>query len=967
MDYKDTLNLPVTDFPMKADLSRREPEIQKKWEEIDLYDQIRKIKAGCPKYILHDGPPYPTGDLHIGTGLNKILKDLIVRYHTMQGYDAPYVPGWDCHGLPIEHMVMQQLGEKAKGMDKLEIRRRCREYALRFVKAQKEQFKALGVSGDWESPYLTLNPEYEAATLDLFARLVEGGYVYRSLRPIHWCMRCQTALAEAELEYDEETSPSIFVNFKMVDDLSDLLPIPKGETVYALIWTTTPWTIPANLAIALHPESRYSAIRYTNPITQRKEVALLAQSLVEAVVERVGIREYQNLGSIEGKALEGRRYQHPLRDHKGQLVLANYVSLSEGTGCVHTAPGHGLEDYLTGQRYDLPVFSPVDSTGRFTQEADVGATGRSPLQGLNVKEANPRIVERLKFLEALLHKSFISHSYPHCWRCKEPVIFRATKQWFIDLEHEGLRQRLLECIKNVRWIPEWGMERIGGMIHQRPDWCISRQRTWGVPIPAFYCEGCEEVLMRPETVAYVRDVFRQHGSDSWFSMEAKDLLPPDTRCEKCGGCSFRKEMDIFDVWFESGSSHHAVLAQRKGLSFPADLYLEGTDQHRGWFQLSLLPSVAAWGKAPFKAVLTHGFVVDEKGEKMSKSLGNFISVEDALKDFGADIVRLWASSQDYRQDINTSLPIMGRMSDVYRRIRNTFRFLLGNLYDFDPEKDSLPDEKLTEIDRWALSRTQRLIRTVTQAYQDMEFHKVHHNLHYFCAVDMSACYFDILKDRLYTWGKDSPSRRAAQTVLQEILGVLVRLSAPLLVHTAEEVWSYVKYKGEDLPSVHLASWPRVKELWLNETLERRWEELFKVREEVYKALEVLRARKKIGKSIEASVTLYTEEEEFYRLLEGQKEDLSALFIVSETRLVKGRYDGQAAGPLRTEEVIHHVPLSGGGGGTEGHIRYTVGVSPSSNKQCQRCWNYFPTVGKNATHPTLCSRCVGVVKTVASSQ
>src|SRR3990167_1075235 len=883
-DYKATLNLPVTKFPMKADLVRREPEIRKKWEDENLYAQIRKAGRGKKKYIVHDGPPYPTGDLHIGTGLNKILKDLIVRYHTMQGYDAPYVPGWDCHGLPIEHMVMQQLGEKARGMDKLEIRRRCREYALRFVKAQKEQFKALGVSGDWESPYLTLNPEYEAAILDLFTRLVEGGYVYRSLRPIHLCMSCQTALAEAELEYDEETSPSIFVNFKMVDDLSDLLPIPKGETVYALIWTTTPWTIPANLAIALHPESRYSAIRYTNPITQRKEVALLAQSLVEAVVERVGIREYQNLGSIEGKALEGRRYQPPLRDHKGQLVLANYVSLSEGTGCVHTAPGHGLEDYLTGQRYDLPVFSPVDSTGRFTQEADVGATGRSPLQGLNVKEANPMIVERLKFLEALLHKSFISHSYPHCWRCKEPVIFRATKQWFIDLEHEGLRQRLLECIKNVRWIPEWGMERIGGMIHQRPDWCISRQRTWGVPIPAFYCEGCEEVLMRPETVAYVRDVFRQHGSDSWFSMEAKDLLPPDTRCEKCGGCSFRKEMDIFDVWFESGSSHHAVLAQRKGLSFPADLYLEGTDQHRGWFQLSILPSVAAWGKAPFKAVLTHGFVVDEKGEKMSKSLGNFISVEDALKEFGADVLRLWTSSMDYQNDMSVSRNLILRCADAYRRIRNTFRYLLSNLYDFDPKVNTVSYKELLEIDRWALHKTQELIKNVTSGYESLQFHRIFHSFYNFCSVEMSAFYLDILKDRSYTFAKNSKERRAAQTVMYNILLNLVKLSAPIIVHTAEEVWSSIVHKDEDVSSVHLTTFPKCNSALIDNSLNEKWEKLINIKTDVARELEKMRAAKLIGNSLEASVNLYTENEGLLQFLKSCENDLPMIFIVSEVRL-----------------------------------------------------------------------------------
>ncbi len=951
MDYKNTLNLPVTDFPMKADLARREPEIQKKWEEIDLYGEIRKLRDGCPKYILHDGPPYPTGDLHIGTGLNKILKDLIIKYFTMRGYDAPYVPGWDCHGLPIEHMVMQQLGEKAKSMDKLEIRKRCKEYALRFVKAQKGQFKALGVSGDWESPYLTLNHEYEAAILDLFSKLIQEGYVYRRLRPIHWCMRCQTALAEAELEYDEETSPSIFVKFKMIDDLSDLLPLSKGEPVHVLIWTTTPWTIPANLAIALHPESRYAAIRYINPQTNTKEVALLAQGLVDNVTEKTGVKEYQSIGSIEGRSLEGRRYQHPFRDHQGVLVLADYVSLCEGTGCVHTAPGHGLEDYLTGQKYNLAIFSPVDSAGRFTHEA-------GEFKGLTVKEANPRIVERLKFLEALLHKSFVKHSYPHCWRCKEPVIFRATKQWFINLEHKGFRQRLLECIKNVKWIPEWGMERISGMINQRPDWCVSRQRAWGVPIPAFYCEGCEELLLTPEVVTHVRDIFRLYGSDSWFSRETKELLPPGTSCKNCGGQGFRKEMDIFDVWFESGSSHHAVLNQRKELAFPADLYLEGTDQHRGWFQLSLLPSVAAWGKAPFKAVLTHGFVVDEKGEKMSKSLGNFISVEDALKDFGADIIRLWASSQDYRQDINTSLPLMGRMSDVYRRIRNTFRFLLGNLHDFDPKKDSVPYENMHEIDRWALSKTQKLVAVVTRAYEDMEFHKVHHNLHYFCAVDMSACYFDILKDRLYTWGKSSPGRRSAQTVLQEILHVLVKLSAPLLVHTAEEVWSYIKYKEEDLPSVHLASWPKGKETWLNDSLEKRWQELFRVREEVYKALETLRTRKRIGKSVEATVSLYTEEEGFYQLLQGHLEDLPALFIVSEAMVIKGRYDGQPA------EVISHIPVSGAASGTsEEAIRYTIGASPSENKQCQRCWNYFPTVGKDSKHPALCTRCAEVVESL----
>ncbi|MDO8137813.1 MAG: isoleucine--tRNA ligase, partial [Candidatus Brocadiales bacterium] len=811
MDYKATLNLPVTDFPMKADLAKKEPEVQKKWDEEELYGQIRKARRGAKKYILHDGPPYPTGDLHIGTGLNKILKDLIVRYYTMRGYDAPFIPGWDCHGLPIEHRVMQSLtkGKDPEKLDKLleaardesrvsgqlssktkallsslvapenetkltpeetaqfsankpMIRKLCRHYAELYVNLQKAQFKALGVLGDWDDPYLTLDPKYESAIIDTFAKLVAGGYVYRSLKPIHWCMRCQTALAEAELEYDEETSPSIFVNFRLIDNLSGLFPLNPNEHVNILIWTTTPWTIPANLAIALHPESHYAAIRYTNPLTQKNEVTIMAQSLVESVMEKVGVKTFESLDSVLGKELAGKRYQHPLREAQGIIVTADYVSLKEGTGCVHTAPGHGLEDYLTGCKHNLPIFSPVDAAGRFTQEA-------GEFQGQTVTQANPRIIERLQSLEAILHKSTLRHSYPHCWRCKEPVIFRATKQWFIDIDHQGLRAQALEAVKNAKWVPEWGGERLGGMIHLRPDWCISRQRAWGVPIPAFYCTNCEEVLLTPETVYFVRDIFMEKGSNSWFSLEAKDLLPPNTHCQKCGGANFSKEMDIFDVWFESGSSHHAVLHGRNELSFPADMYLEGTDQHRGWFQLSLLPSVGAWGSAPFRTVLTHGFVVDEKGEKMSKSLGNFISVEDALKRFGADIIRLWASSQDYRQDINTSMALMGRMSDPYRRIRNTFRFLLGNLHDFDPRKDSVEYTALPEIDRWALHKTQRLIETVTRAFEGFEFHKVHHSIHHFCAVDMSAFYFDVLKDRLYTWGKDSQGRRGAQTVLQEVL------------------------------------------------------------------------------------------------------------------------------------------------------------------------------------------------------
>ncbi|MFQ5863572.1 MAG: isoleucine--tRNA ligase [Candidatus Brocadiales bacterium] len=1015
-DYKATLNLPVTKFPMKADLTRREPEIRKRWDAEDLYAQIRRARKGKEKYIVHDGPPYPTGDLHIGTGLNKILKDLIVRYKTMRGYDAPFIPGWDCHGLPIEHRVMQSLtkGKDPQKLDELleeardeskntgqlraktrkmlssllipeekaeapegrankpTIRKLCRHYAELYVNLQKAQFKALGVSGDWDNPYLTLNHQYEAAVIDTFGKLVEGGYVYRSLKPIHWCTHCETALAEAELEYDEKTSPSIFVNFKLADDVTDLFKgIGPERDVHILIWTTTPWTIPANLAIAVHPESHYAAVRYTNPITQKKEVSIMAQSLVESVMEKLGINNsFEILGSALGRDLKERKYRHPLRYPPGlgatassmviqldalnlwmhgRIVTADYVSLKEGTGCVHTAPGHGQEDYQTGLKYKLPIFSPVDSQGRFTHEAG------DFIAGHGVYEANPKIVERLETVGALVHKTSLKHSYPHCWRCKQPVIFRATKQWFISLDHNDLRGRALEAIKNTQWVPAWGMDRIGGMIHQRPDWCISRQRSWGVPIPAFHCEDCEEILLTSETIYHVRDVFREKGSDSWFILDAKDFLPPDASCKKCGGKRLWKEMDIFDVWFESGSSHHAVLHGNKDLSFPADVYLEGTDQHRGWFQLSLLPSVGAWGSAPFRMVLTHGFVVDEKGEKMSKSLGNFISVEDALGRFGADIIRLWTSSQDYRQDINTSVALMGRMSDVYRRIRNTFRYLLGNLYDFDPCADNVDYGELPEIDRWALSRTQGLIQSVTRAFEDLEFHKVHHSIHNFCAVDMSAFYLDILKDRLYTAGKKSKERRAAQTVLHNILHTLVKISAPLLVHTAEEVWSFIEeeHKDEPLSSVHLTTWPEAREEWVDRELEQRWHELIGVRDFAYCALETIRKGKIIGQSLEAKVTLYIEDKRLYNLLNERQDGLPSLFIVSEVALMNEPYKNQSH-----KNVLHSEMLGAGG-----NIRYTVGVDKSENPKCGRCWNYFASVGKNSNHPTLCSRCVAVIEAI----
>lgn len=934
MDYKKTLNLPSTQFPMKADLLRKEPEIQKKWEKENLYEQIRNARTGREKYILHDGPPYPTGELHIGTGLNKIIKDFIVRFHTMKGYDAPYVPGWDCHGLPIEHRVMQEIGEEIKTLTKPEIRKKCKKYAEKFVKLQKTQFKELGVMGDWEHPYLTFVPEYEAGIIEVFGKLVEKGYVYRSLKPIHWCMRCQTALAEAELEYNNETSPSIYVNFKLEDTIGNLFKGAGSDNSSIMIWTTTPWTLPANIAIALHPEYEYTAIRYLNPKTQAKEITLLAEKRAEVVMSTLGIRDYERLGKVQGKLLEGIKYKHTFMNRSGSVVLADYVTLTDGTGCVHTAPGHGQEDFITGIKYHLPVLSPVDATGVFTDEA-------GELAGQHIKKGNAYIINRLETAGALLHKTDFMHSYPHCWRCKEPVIFRATEQWFVNLSHNSLRQKVLDEIKRTKWIPSWGESRMAGMISERPDWCISRQRSWGVPIPAFYCLDCNQELIDVKTIDYVRDRFAKEGADAWFYKEVSFFLPPETKCSQCGGARFEKEMDIFDVWFESGSSHHAVLHKRSELSYPADMYLEGTDQHRGWFQLSLLPSVAAWDRAPFKSVLTHGFVVDEKGEKMSKSLGNFISVEDALKEFGADVLRLWTSSMDYQNDMSVSRNLILRCADAYRRIRNTFRYLLSNLYDFDPKVNTISYEELLEIDRWALHKTQELINNVTSGYESLQFHKVFHNIYNFCSVEMSSFYLDILKDRSYTFAKNSKERRAAQTVMYHILLNLVKLSAPIIVHTAEEAWSAISFKDEDVPSVHLTTLPKCNSAWSDNSLNEKWERLINIRTDVARELEKMRAAKLIGNSLEATVNLFTENEELWQFLKGYDKDLSMIFIVSEVKLNKGATPKAAKGELTTNLWI------------EGSI--------SQHRKCERCWNFRESVGSDENHPTICDRCVTAIQ------
>ncbi len=934
MNYKNTLNLLKTDFPMRANLLKREPEIRKKWEEMDLYGVIRKARADKPKFTMHDGPPYATGDLHVGTGMNKVLKDIVVKFQTMRGRDAQFIPGWDCHGLPIEHRVMQELGEKARQMPVTEIRDKCREYATLYVDRNRREFKSLGVFGRWERPYLTLDHSYEAGVIDVFAKMIEGGYIYRSKKPIHWCMQCETALAEAELDYEDEPSPSIYVKCRMADDAGKLFDRLGDEPLYIVIWTTTPWTLPANLAIALHPDFDYVALKCKDPKSGEEEVLIMAEELAYTVLRLINVDEFDILGKVKGAQLEGLKYRHPFIDRESPIVLADYVTLEDGTGCVHTAPGHGQEDFLTGRKYKLDILSPVDGRGLFTEEA-------GEFQGLNVHEADPKICDKLEQTGALLHRSDIRHSYPHCWRCKKPVIFRATEQWFVSIDHDGLRGRVIEAINGASWVPAWSRERIRGMVESRPDWCISRQRAWGVPIPAFYCADCRHVLLDHDAALHVRDIFRQKGCEAWYEVEAGDLLPPGTKCAKCGGANFKKENDIFDVWFESGSSHRSVVIEYPELSFPSDIYMEGTDQHRGWFQLSLIPSVATQGVSPFKRCITHGFVVDEDGRKMSKSLGNFISVGDVLKNVGADIFRLWIASIDYTDHIRVSLDIIKGAGDAYRKIRNSFKYLLQNTADFDPAADAVPLEQMCEIDRWALSELHQLIEKVSDYYEQAQFYKLSQALHRFCIVEMSSFYLDILKDRLYADGAKSLSRRSAQTAMHEILLALTKLLAPILVHTCEEVWKHLDHRDEEVSSVHLAHMPGPDRAKINMTLSDRWDRLIAIRSEVARELEKMRAAGEIGSSLEAHVELNTSNEKLAQFLKDHEALLPQVFIVSGVRVVDEGGDGFVPG--------------------EGMSDLLVRTYRSPHAKCERCWNYRPEVGKNRKHPTICDRCIEVVQ------
>jgi isoleucyl-tRNA synthetase len=935
MDYEKTLNLPKTKLPMRASLPQMEPEMLRRWEAMDIYTRLRRVSAGRPLWILHDGPPNANAPIHMGTVLNKVLKDFVVKSRSMLGYDAVYVPGWDCHGLPIEREVDKALGldsaavDVRRAMDPVEKIRRCREHALKFIDIQREEFKRLGVFGDWKNPYMTIAPAYEAVIAREFGRLVGRGLVYKGLKPIHWCMYCKTVLAQAEFEYEEQRTPSIYVKCPLVGALPEAPGAPRPALV---IWTTTPWTLPANLAIAVHPEEEYVALR------AGEETLVVAVKLAEQFAEIARLREARRVATLPGRRLEGLEYRHPWIERTGKVAMADFVAMDAGTGLVHIAPGHGEEDYDLGKRLGLPIYNPVDDDGRFTADVEHFA-------GLTVWDANPRIIEHLRARKALVAELSLIHEYPHCWRCKNPTLFRATEQWFIAIDKDGLRARALEAIRrDVRWIPPWGEERIFNMVDHRPDWVLSRQRVWGVPIVAFYCGRCSALLLDEGVIEHVARIFGNgRGIEEWYLRGAPELLPPGTRCPACGGETFRKETDILDVWFDSGCSHAAVLETRPDLSWPAEMYLEGSDQHRGWFHSSLLEAMGTRGAPPYRIVLTHGFLVDGEGRKMSKSLGNYIAPDELIPTYGAEVLRLWVAAEDYTLDVRLSTEILDRLADAYRRIRNTCRFLLGNLGDFDSETDSVPYAELQELDRWALGRLARLVARVRTAYEEYQFHTVFHSLLNFCAVDLSALYLDILKDRLYTGAAGGPARRAAQTACYQILMALTRLVAPILSFTAEEVWGYIPGRGR-AESVHLATFPEVAAEWLDEDLDREWERLLEVRREVAKALEAVRRQRQIGSGLEARVRIVEAPEDLLALLRRKAPLLAAFFIVSEV---------EVAGPRSPRPLVRWESQEVPG--------LTIEVERAGGTKCVRCWVWSERVGEDAEHPALCERCVPVVR------
>lgn len=923
MDYNKTLNLPVTDFPMRAGLPAREPEALKAWQENNVYDELMRLNEGKPLYVLHDGPPYANGIIHMGTALNKSLKDFVVRYKNMTGFKAPYVPGYDTHGLPTELKARKAAGMKSsEQISPLELRKICREFAIGFADSQRRQFERLGVLGEWDDPYMTLKNEYVAKQVEIFGRMAEKGYIYKGLKPVYWCPECRTALAEAEVEYANDPCYSVYVKFPIKDDKGKLasLGVDLGKTYY-VIWTTTTWTLPGNLAICLGPEYDYGVYEANG------EYYIMATELADGVLRKAGIEEAKLLGTFKGSELEYTVARHPFMDRDSLVIVGDHVTLESGTGCVHTAPGFGVDDFEVCRRYEgVGIVVPVDSKGVLTAEA-------GEFEGLTTDEANKAIAKRMSEDGTLLATEKIVHQYPHCWRCKSPILFRATEQWFCSIK--DFADTAIKAIESVNWIPGWGEDRIKNMVRDRSDWCISRQRTWGVPIPIFYCKDCGKELITPETIARISEIFKEKGADAWYELDEKELLPEGVKCS-CGCTEFKKETDIMDVWFDSGVSHAAVCGTRPYLREPADLYLEGADQYRGWFQSSLLTSVATDGVAPYKTVVTHGWVVDGEGKKMSKSLGNTINPDDIVNEYGADILRLWVASSDYHADIRVSKEILKQLSEVYRKIRNTARFILGNLNDFDPDRDQVPDGELEDIDRYALMRMDEVVGECRKAYDAFEYHLIFHAVHNFCVLDMSNFYLDVIKDRLYVEKADSNTRRAAQTAMYWILDTLTRLIAPILAFTADEIWQFMPHSAnDDRRNVVFNPMPESKDLSEPEFM-KKWNRIHEIKDDVKKALENARAAKVIGASLEADVTLYATGE-------------TAQFLHSVKPLLKDSL------------IVSAVHIKDGEGGEKtGETGVGIEVSRAAGNKCERCWSYSDTVGKNEAHPTLCARCAEIL-------
>lgn len=962
LDLKKTVNLPKTDFSQKANLTQNEPARLQKWAELDLYRLICRSRAGREKFILHDGPPYANADIHLGTAMNKVLKDFIVKSRTMMGYDAPYVPGYDCHGLPIEQHVERDLEKKGKKKSDLSVetfRRICRQHAENALKSQTRDFKRLGILGEWEDPYLTMSNHYEAETARMFARFVERGYVYKGARPVYWCIKDQTALAEAEVEYHQHTSPSVYVKFPLRSDPASIDAALAGRKVFVLIWTTTPWTLPANLGIAVHPDFEYSAFEHGD------EVYIVASDLVEAVAAKCELASTSPrvIARFSGMKLDRLEAGHPWIDRVSLLMVGEHVTLGgeadaeteldvseaqkkstdskAGTGAVHTAPGHGHDDFVIGKRYGLEIYCPVDNAGRFTPEVEHFA-------GLRVFDANDKIVEFMRERGVLLFSENYDHRYPHCWRCKNPVIFRATPQWFIAMDQAhrelvekdgssdsveagpGLRDAAIAEIERVNWIPAWGVDRMRNMFKGRPDWCVSRQRVWGVSIPVFYCAKCTEAVADPAVINHVADIFERESGDAWYTREANELLPPGYTCSKCGATEWTKESDILDVWFDSGVSSIAVLESRDELRWPADVYIEGGDQFRGWFNSSLMVGIAAHDRAPYKAVITHGWTLDAQGRAMHKSAGNAVEPDKVIKQSGAEIIRLWCASSNYFDDMRASDEILQRVTDGYRKLRNTARFALGNLHGFDPARDTVPEDELEEIDRWALAELDRVLAEVAKAYEAFEFHNVYRALYNFATVTLSARYFDIIKDRLYTFAPRNKARRSAQTALLRIADALARTLAPILVFTADEIWENLPDRKE--PSVHVAEFPKPADRSDSE-LTSTWDQLFAIREQVLGELEKARTNKILGSSLEAKVTL-TAEGATLALLRKYQDDLRYIFIVSQVEVNEG-----------TQPIV---------------------VTRAEGEKCERCWNYSTRVGESSQYPTVCERCVAALAEIETT-